>query len=180
MQSSVDILNAVAKKLGGVTDYRIAKDIGIHQATISSVRAGRCSLSRENCAKAAEVLGVEVGALIAIATAEREENPDIRRSLLRVARKGMATAALVAAIGLSAAPAPPAQASTAPQQGGNCLLCKLSAGRCRCERRNPQRAPSRTRRRPRREIVLTHSNEVATILQGVTPGAAVAGVLLPA
>lgn len=115
MQSSVDILNAVAKKLGGVTDYRIAKDIGIHQATISSVRAGRCSLSRENCAKAAEVLGCEVGALIAIVTAEREENPDIRKSLLRVARKGMAAAALVAAVGVCTAPAPPALASTAPQ-----------------------------------------------------------------
>lgn len=74
MQTSTDILNAVAKKLGGVTDYRVAKETGIHQATISSVRAGRCSLSRESCAKAAEVLGVEVGALIAIVTAEREVN----------------------------------------------------------------------------------------------------------
>lgn len=76
MKSSVDILDAIAKKLGGASDYRIWKETGIYHGTISSVRAGRCSLSRENCAKAAEILGVEVGALIAIVTAEREENTE--------------------------------------------------------------------------------------------------------
>lgn len=131
MQSSVDILNAVAKKLGGVTDYRIAKETGIPAATVCSVRAGRCSLSRENCAKAAEVLGVEVGALIAIVTAEREENPDIRKSLLRVARKGMATAALAAAVGLSAAPSPPAAA----QYGDLFIMSTVGGGRRRPTRR---------------------------------------------
>lgn len=113
MKSSVEIVDALQRKLKSPTDYQLAKATGIHQATICSVRAGRCSLSRENCAKAAEILDVEVGALIAIVTAEREENPAIRASLLRVARKGMAAAALLVAVGMSAAPAPPARAATA-------------------------------------------------------------------
>lgn len=115
MQSSNDILDAVAKKLGGVTDYRVAKETGIRQGTISNVRTGKCQLSPEACAACADILGVEAGALIAIVAAERTDNPDIRKSLLRVARRGMAAAALVAAVGVCTAPAPPALASTAPQ-----------------------------------------------------------------
>jgi len=145
MQTSNDILNAVAKKLGGATDYRIGKETGIRQGTISNIRNGKCSLSADGCAACADILGVEAGALIAIATAERQENPDIRKSLLRVARKGMATAALTAAIGLAAAPVPPAHASSAPQQQGQCLLCKLP-------RISDRRAPFSTGRRPGRRV----------------------------
>lgn len=143
MQTSKDILDAVAKKLGGATDYRIGKETGIRQGTISNIRNGKCSLSAEGCAACADILGVEAGALIAIATAERQDDPDIRKSLLRVARKGMAAAALTAAIGLSAAPLPPAHASSAPQQPGQCLLCKVTRTRDRRTRFSPGRRPER-------------------------------------
>lgn len=143
MKSSVDILDAIAKKLGGASDYRIWKDTGIYHGTISSVRAGRCSLSRDNCAKAADILGVEVGALIAIVTAEREENPAIRASLLRVARKGMAAAAMAAAVGLSAAPSPPVSAA---EPGQSVYYVKSR------------------RRRPTREILPVVSIDCAPVL----------------
>ena len=145
MKSSVDIVNALAKKLGGVTDYRVAKETGIPQSTLSSVRAGRCSLSRENCAKAAEVLGVEVGALIAIVTAEREENPAIKQSLLRVARKGMAAAAIAAAVGLSVAPAPPAHAASATQQAGPLFIMSTRRRRQRRATFGADHQPERRR-----------------------------------
>lgn len=136
MQTSNDILDAVAKKLGGATDYRIGKETGIRQGTISNIRTGKCSLSAEGCAACAEILGVEVGALIAIATAERQENPDIRKSLLKLARRGMQAAAMTAAVGLSAAPSPPAQASSAQQQTGHLfIMSSHGGGRRRATRR---------------------------------------------
>jgi len=67
MQTSKDILDAVAKKLGGASDYRIGKETGIRQGTISNIRNGKCSLSADGCAACADILGVEAGALIAIA-----------------------------------------------------------------------------------------------------------------
>jgi len=153
MKNSVEILDAVAAKLGGVSDYRVWKETGIYFGTISSVRAGRCTLSPANLAKAAEVLGVEVGALIAIVASEREKDQDIRESLLRVAERGMKIAAQVGkasrrkvaaaallAVGLQVAPTPPAQASAAAPQSAACLLCKVSD-------------PQRRRRRERRGAV---------------------------
>lgn len=152
MKNSIEILDAVAAKLGGVSDYRIWKDCGIYHGTISSVRAGRCTLSPANCAKAADILGVEVGALIAIVAAEREEDESIRESLLRVADKGLKIAAQVGkasrrkvaaaallAVGLQVAPIPPAQASAAAPQSAACLLCQISS-------------PRRARRRSRRGV----------------------------
>ncbi len=104
MKSSIEILDALSARLDGATDYRIAKITGIPTAKISAVRAGACSLSRVNCKRAALTLGVEPGALIAIVQAEREEDPEIRESLLRVATRAMVAAVLVAAVGLGGTP----------------------------------------------------------------------------
>jgi transcriptional regulator with XRE-family HTH domain len=140
MNSSIAILNAVQSKVGCTSDYQLSKVSGIHQATISSIRAGRCSLSRVNCAKAAEILGVEVGALIAIVTAEREEDQSIKESLLRVADKGLriaasagkgarrrAAAVVLLTAGAVAGPSLPSPVSAADSP--SCVLCKVSRRR---------------------------------------------------
>ena len=108
MKNSIDILDAIARAHGDCSDYRISKLTGIPQNKISGIRLGRCSMSRANCKRAALVLGVEPGALIAIAQAEREEDAEIAASLLRVANHGLAAAAATAAV---------------------CLLCKVKPGR---------------------------------------------------
>jgi len=60
--------------------------------TISHVRAGRRGLSRAQCKIAAEILGVEAGALITIVAAEREDDAELRASMLKVAARGLAAA----------------------------------------------------------------------------------------
>lgn len=138
MKTSIDILDAVSAAHGDCTDYRIAKITGIPPATISSIRAGRCALSRANCKRAALALGVEAGALIAITQAEREDDPEIRDSLLRVARRAMAAAAVAAAVGLGAPTGLQPQAATGPQNAaGDCLLCKVPRKRRRTSIRRP-------------------------------------------
>lgn len=160
MKNSVEILDAVAAKLGGVSDYRIWKDVGIYHGTISSVRAGRCALSPANLAKAAEVLEVEVGALIAIVAAEREEDPDIRDSLLRVAERGMkiaaqagkgarrrAAAAVVLAAGVLAGAPGPVQAAIPTAEAKGLFIMSTQHRRRRTRRRAPDQVyPKRTKR----------------------------------
>lgn len=131
MKNSIEILDAIAKKLGGASDYRISQVTGISSAVISTTRAGRRPLPPSALKLAAKVLEVEAGVLIAIVEASKTTDPELKASLMRVARKGMAAAALTAAIGLSAAPLPPAHASSAPQQPGQCLLCKIPPRRRR-------------------------------------------------
>jgi transcriptional regulator with XRE-family HTH domain len=152
MKTSNDILDAVAKKLGGVNDHTIARETGLTPAAISLVRTGRRSISPRDCKKVAAVLGCEVGALVAIATAEREDDRAIRESLLKLAegslkiaaqtgkaRRKVAAAALLA-VGLQVAPTPPVQAVQAvQQQPAACLLCKVAP-------------PRRIRRRERRGV----------------------------
>lgn len=171
MKNSVEILDAVAAKLGGVSDYRIWKDVGIYHGTISSVRAGRCALSPANLAKAAEVLEVEVGALIAIVAAEREEDPDIRESLLRVAERGMkiaaqagkgsrrraaAAAMVLVAAGVVAGVPAPAQAASATAEAGSLFIMSTRTRRRRTRRRSPGEAyPKRTKRIVYRDLSCT-------------------------
>jgi hypothetical protein len=106
MKNSIEIIDAIARAYGDCTDYRVSKITGIPPQKISRIRAGKCSMSRANCKKAALILGVEPGALIAIAQAEREEDPEIAASLLRLARVALA--------------------ARAPQETDRvCVLCKV-------------------------------------------------------
>jgi hypothetical protein len=109
MKNSIEIIDAIARAYGDCTDYRVSKITGIPPQKISRIRAGKCSMSRANCKKAALILGVEPGALIAIAQAEREEDQEIAASLLRIANQGLAAAAVAATV-------------------TNCLLCKVVTG----------------------------------------------------
>jgi hypothetical protein len=115
MKNSIEILDAIARAHGDCSDYRISKLTGIAPAKISAIRNGHCSMSRANCKKAAAILGVEPGALIAIAQAEREEDQEIAASLLRVANQGLAAAVVAATV-------------------TNCLLCKVVTGNKRTPR----------------------------------------------
>lgn len=128
MKNSIDILDAIAKKLGGVSDYRIAQVTGISSAVISTTRAGRRPLPPSALKLAAKVLEVESGVLIAIVEASKSDDPEIKASLMRLANVGMsggrppskkvrrtatAAAILMAAAGMSAPSPAPAAATTA-------------------------------------------------------------------
>lgn len=131
LKSSTDIIEALARRLGGVSDYRVSKELGIPPQVISSVRAGRRGLSRSQCKSAASILGVEAGALITIVAAEREDDAELRASMLKVAARGMA-AAMLLGIGLASAPQP-AQAT----DGGRALFIMSTRRRAGMKRKAP-------------------------------------------
>jgi hypothetical protein len=128
MKNSIDILDAVSKRLGGVSDYRVAQVTGISSAVISTTRAGRRPLPPSALKLAAKVLEVEAGVLIAIVEASKSNDPEIKASLMRLASIGMsggqppskkmrraatATALLIATAGMSATSPAPAGAASA-------------------------------------------------------------------
>lgn len=93
MQTSNDVLDAIAERYrtdkGPASDYRIAKLLDVTPPRISSIRSGKLFISKSLAIKAAELLGIEPGPLVAIATAERETNEVLKASLLRMARHAL-------------------------------------------------------------------------------------------
>ncbi|MBI2801029.1 MAG: hypothetical protein HYX63_12245 [Gammaproteobacteria bacterium] len=84
MKSSVDILDAVSKKLGGVSDYRITQITRISSDLMSMVRKKGKPLPPSDCKRAAAVLKVDPAILIAIVVAEREDDQELKKSLYRL------------------------------------------------------------------------------------------------
>ena len=153
MKNSIDILDAIAARHGGCSDYRIAKLTGIGAGKISAVRNGRCSLSRAHCKRAALALGVEAGALIAITQAEQEDDPEIRESLLRVAGRGLVAALALSVLTLGTPIGPQPKAATGPQEAaGDCLLCQIGKRRRRPILRLPRLAGLRFARQQLTEV----------------------------
>lgn len=158
MKTSIDILDAIAAKHGGCSDYRISKLTGIGAGKISAVRNGRCSLSRAHCKRAALALGVEAGALIAITQAEREDDPEIRESLLRVAGRGLVAALAFSVLTLGTPTGPQPRAATGPQNApADCLLCQIPSRR----RRRMLRVGGAGGLRPARQLVMRFSSRAA-------------------
>ncbi|MCK5532404.1 MAG: helix-turn-helix domain-containing protein [Halopseudomonas aestusnigri] len=70
MKSSNDYLDAVQKKLGLSSDYKLAKHYGVAKSTISRYRSGR-PLDNDIAWNVAEDLGIDPAEVIAVAEIER-------------------------------------------------------------------------------------------------------------
>lgn len=120
---TIRLIDAARIAQGGVSDYRIAKVLGVAQGTISSYRTGRTQMSDEIACRVAALLGEKPAAVLAALAAERAQSDDVRRTWqAAVKRLGGIAAGIVAAVGLAGAPSPaPAQGTQSPPS----VLCKL-------------------------------------------------------
>jgi hypothetical protein len=74
MHTTNQILDALAAKLGGVSDYRLAKVLNASgTATIGNWRHGRSSLSQDYALKVADLLGWHPEYVVACVERERAE-----------------------------------------------------------------------------------------------------------
>lgn len=138
MQTSNDILNELSRRNGGCSDYAICKMLSVGTGVLSAIRNGRRSLSRNQCKQIAQLLDVEVGALITVTEAERESDPEMKASLQRMAQRAFAAATVAMIIGnASIAYPPPAQAA----QDAMCIMLNR-------KRRRTDRGPGRRRPHP--------------------------------
>ena len=100
---------AAKKALGGCSDYRLAKEIGITRGAVSFLVNGHIVMSVTTAAKLAEILELDPMKVIADAELERGTNDELWK---RIAKKVAAVA--VVTIGASAGAPSPAEASVQP------------------------------------------------------------------
>lgn len=134
--TTIELLDAMREALGGVSDYRVAIELGVTRATVSSWRNGKTHISEELTRKVAEILKLPPGYVLCAAAVERAKSSEVAesyrglaRSVLigqklidRVRRRAMPVIAATA-IGLAASTTPQAaRASTSVDGGGVYIL----------------------------------------------------------
>ncbi len=112
-------LNALARKLGGVSDYRLSKVLGTSTSGISNYRMGRSTLDNTTAAKAAELLGLNPLEVIAAIEMDRAKTDETKQFWTAQAKKFAAVFLCAASIMLALAAPKRAYASTGcpPQPG---------------------------------------------------------------
>lgn len=73
MHTTTDLLDALAEKLGGVSDYRLAKILNTSTSNITAYRKGRSRLSVEFAFRVAQHLDWDAAYVVACVEAERAE-----------------------------------------------------------------------------------------------------------
>ncbi|MFJ1251923.1 DUF3693 domain-containing protein [Cupriavidus sp. CuC1] len=79
MKTTLEFLDAVSRKLGGASDYAIAKQLGITRSSVSKYRNGHAGFDDETALKVARLLDIDPAAVATAAHAERTKNPEVRQ-----------------------------------------------------------------------------------------------------
>lgn len=89
-RTTVEFLDALREKLGGVSDYRASIALGVTRAAVSGWRQGKTKIGEEQVPKIAELLELRPEYVLACVAAERAKRTDVREiweSLAKHARK---------------------------------------------------------------------------------------------
>lgn len=152
MDTTASLLDRLAAKYGGASDYRLAKILGIQDSAISNYRHGRSCLGDEVAVKVAAELGEPAAYVLACMMAERARTPTIRKiwaDLARAMRKQAAAAVAAASVAGLLFVASPGPAEARERSGlnaaGQSIHYALSRrrGRRRRLRQTPMRRPRR-------------------------------------
>ena len=79
MKTTLDFLEAVSRKLGGASDYAIAKELGVTRSSVSKYRNGHGGFDDETALKVARILDMDPAAVAAASHAERAKTPEARQ-----------------------------------------------------------------------------------------------------
>jgi len=112
-----------AKRRLEVTDYRLAKILGVSQGAMSHYATGRRIMDDTTAAKLAGILEIEPIQIIAAANAEREkgEKKEFWENFYK--RLGGIAASIFFAVNLIMTPTPSQAAPVLIHEGAVCILC---------------------------------------------------------
>lgn len=79
MKTTLEFLEAVSRKLGGASDYAVAKHLNISRSAVSKYRNGLAGFDDETALKVARLLDIDPAAVATAAHAERTKNPEVRQ-----------------------------------------------------------------------------------------------------
>lgn len=110
MNTTLEYLDAVKSKLGGASDYRLAKVLGVAQQTVSGYRVNGFEMDDKVCLKVAEILGIDAAIVLASIHAKRAKTEAEKTAWKLIYERlgGIAASVLIATL-LAAAPSAPAK-----------------------------------------------------------------------
>ena len=108
MNTTIEFLDSVKVKYGLVSDYALAKRLGVSQPTVSTYRTKRLKMEDRVCLRVAELLDIYPAIVLACVHSERAKT-DAEKSAWKLIYErlgGIAASVLVATILSAHAPAP--------------------------------------------------------------------------
>lgn len=93
--TTVEFLDALKARRGWTSDYRLAKELGWRQTTVSNYRVGRSAMASEHAMRVAEELGLSHAYVVACMQAERENNGDVAKVWKAIADHFRSAAAII-------------------------------------------------------------------------------------
>lgn len=107
MKTTIDYLNDVKAKTGAVSDYALAKEMGITRAAVSIYMSKKRTFSDETCLKVASILDVDPSEVLIAAHIERTKNETVKNTYQKIfERLGGVAASVLVATSLMASPTP--------------------------------------------------------------------------
>ena len=85
VQTSIEILDRLAAKLGNASDYRVAQELKVSKATVSNWRVGKGAIGEDNAIRIAELLGEDPKFVLACVLAERTKSKEAKKVLQQMA-----------------------------------------------------------------------------------------------
>ncbi|HEY8085315.1 MAG TPA: DUF3693 domain-containing protein [Methylophilaceae bacterium] len=107
MNTTIDYLDAVKIRHGVVSDYALAKILGISQPTISNYRVKLSPMDDKVCIRVAELLKIEPAAVLASVHIDRAKSEDEKKVWKSIYDRvgGIAASVAIATLLFSAYPA---------------------------------------------------------------------------
>jgi plasmid maintenance system antidote protein VapI len=101
---TIQVLNRLAEKLGGASDYRLAKELRVTRQAVSKWRLGENFMTDGPAVHAAMILGEKPEVILALLGAERTQDAEARKVWTNLARRLQrgAAAGIVTALGIAA------------------------------------------------------------------------------
>lgn len=128
MSNAEKYLDALKAHWGGVSDYRVAKNLDVSTSAVSRWRTVDDSFSPETAKKVADALETDAAVVVIEAEIDRAKTAEQRAIWEQILRRLTATAAVVClAVAGLAAPSPAHAASGLSNDGGiRFVLCKAA------------------------------------------------------
>lgn len=125
MKTTIAFIDELKARKGGISDYAVAKILGVTQQTISKYRVGKDYLGDSTAIRVAELLEIEPAIIIASVHAERAKSESEKAVWREILEKlGGVAASVVIGIAAYTLPAPSAYAVSI-QAPTHCILCKI-------------------------------------------------------
>jgi predicted transcriptional regulator len=107
MKTTIDYLNAIKAKTGAVSDYALAKEMGITRAAVSIYMAKKRTFSDETALKVARILDIDASEVLLAAHIERSQSETVKTAYKSIfERLGGVAASVLVATTLFSNPAP--------------------------------------------------------------------------